>query len=282
MNHEVLTSSFKGTKNLTSKKLSILFSTLLFGGILLFTSCSKTGSTGPQGSQGAQGTPGPVLSGNISGFTILTDEYGSPVTTGLKSAYVLLYDAHTNQRMDSVYADSTGFYNVPVQTGTYTMVTKMPGFGNNVHQNLEFTSSTLNVDSKLSAIPTFTITSVDSIKYNAKNNMVNIYGKINSDTHQRTLLAFVGNANNVSPNPQDYVFTSAQGVGENATTFDISISFNVFADNGYMSGNTVYFAIFGASNNYTFGSFTDFPTGRTVYTAIAAMPFGPPPSYTLP
>jgi hypothetical protein len=265
------------------KKLSVLFSALLFGGILVFVSCSKTGSTGPTGAQGVPGAPGPVLTGNINGFVILSDQYGSPVTTNLKSANVLLYDAHTNMRMDSVYADSTGFYNINnVQTGTYTMVTKMGGFGNCVHQNVQFTASTLQTDNKLSAIPTFTVTSVDSIKYVVKTGSVTIYGKIPTDARQRTLLVFVGNSNNVSPNPQDYVFASAQAVGENATTYTVSINFTSFADNGYMSGNTVYFAIFGASNNYTFGSFTDIPTSRTVYTAIANMPFGPPPSFTLP
>jgi len=265
------------------KKLSILASTLLIGGILIFVSCSKTGPAGPAGQNGATGPAGPVLTGNINGYVLLSDQYGITVTTNLKSAYVLLFDAHSGSRMDSVYADSTGFYNINyVQTGTYTMMTKMGGFGNCVHQNVGFTASTLQVDNKLSAIPTFTVTSVDSIKYIVKTGAVHIYGKINTDPRQRTLLVFVGNSNNVSPNPQDYVFASAQAVGENATTYDIPINFTTFADNGYMSGNTVYFAIFGASNNYTFGSFTDIPTSRTVYTAIANMPFSPPPMYTLP
>ncbi len=73
------------------KKLSILVSTLFIGGILLFSSCSKTGSQGPSGQNGANGSPGPVLTGNISGYVILSDQYGSPVTTNLKSAYVLLF-----------------------------------------------------------------------------------------------------------------------------------------------------------------------------------------------
>jgi hypothetical protein len=265
------------------KKTSVLIGGSILLAVVFITSCSKNGATGPQGLPGVQGSPGPVLTGNITGFVLPTDQYGSPVTVNLKSAYTLLFDAHTGLRMDSVYSDSTGFYNINnVATGTYTMLTKMNGFGNNVHQNLEFTASTLNVDSKLSAIPTFTVTSVDSIRYSIKNGNVNIYGKINTDPRQRTLLVFIGNSNNVSPNPADYVFASVQPVGENATTYDIAINFTLFADNGYMSGNTAYFAIFGASNNYTYGSFTDFPTGRTVYTAIANMPFGPPPSYILP
>ncbi len=96
------------------------------------------------------------------------------------------------------------------------------------------------------AIPNFSITSVDSIKYIVKTGAVNIYGKINTDAHQRTLLVFIGNSNSVSANPADYVFASAQAVGENATTFTIPIGFTAFANNGLMSGNTVYFAIYGS------------------------------------
>jgi hypothetical protein len=264
------------------KYFSVLSTTFIIAAILLISSCSKNGATGPTGAPGTPGAPGPLLTGNIAGFVLPTDQYGSPVTSNLKSAYVLLFDAQSGSRIDSVYADSTGFYNLSVQTGTYTMIAKMAGFGNCMHQNVTFTASTLNIDSKLSAIPNFNVSSVDSIRYKASNNSVNIYGKINPDARQRTLLVFVGNTNTVSPNPADYIFASAQAVGENATTYDIVIGYNTFADYGYMSGNTVYFAIFGASNDYTYGDFTDYPTGRIVYTAIANMPFGPPVSYTLP
>ena len=267
----------------TSMKFtSALSANLIIGSLAIITSCSKS-TTGPVGQTGATGPAGPVLTGNISGYVILTDQYGSPVTTNLKSAYVLLFDAHSGSRLDSVYADSTGLYNLSnVGTGTYTMIAKMAGFGNCVHQNVTFAASTLNIDSKLSAIPDFNVNSVDSIRYKVSNNSVNIYGKITPDPHQRTLLVFVGNANNVSANPADYVFVSGQAVGENAGTYDIAIGFNSFANSGYVSGNTVYFAIYGASNNYSNGDFTDYPTGRIVYTAIGTVPFMPPPSYTLP
>ena len=93
------------------KKLSILLSSsLLIGGIFLLNSCSKTGPTGPTGQTGATGPAGPVLNNTVTGYVFLYDAYGDPVTTGLSTAYALLYNTSNGALVDSITANSSGQY----------------------------------------------------------------------------------------------------------------------------------------------------------------------------
>jgi len=268
------------------KKVKALLSLLAFAGIVYtISSCSKTGATGATGSAGAQGVPGapgPVLTGTINGYVLLNDEYGNPVTSGLSSAWVLLFNSADNSKVDSVNADSTGKFTMSnIKTGNYTMIAMSIGYGSAYHQNLEFNGGTLTVDNKLSAIPNFNVTNAsDSIRH--KTNQVYIYGNIPLDSRQRTLLIFVGNTASTSASPSTYVFAATQAVPADSSRYTITIPLGTIYGNGFASGNTAYFAIYGAANNYTNGDYTDFASGRLVYTPITPTPYIPLPSIVLP
>ncbi|HTB31921.1 MAG TPA: collagen-like protein [Bacteroidia bacterium] len=271
------------------KKLSIFLSTLFVGGILVFTSCSKTGSTGPAGSTGATGAsgpPGPVLIGNISGNVIMSNEYAAPVTNAYTTGYILLKNATTNATVDSVIASSTGQYNINnVATGTYNMLCIYPGYGLNMHQNVEFTGGTLLVDNKITALPNFNVTTaVDSLG-TSKRNVGNLYigGTIPADNNgTRTILIFAGTSSSTSSNPSTFSFVTAKTIPQDSTSYNVTIALNTIYTNGFAYGNPVYFAVYGASDNYTYGAFTNFQYAQTVYTAISASAVPVTPVITLP
>ncbi len=261
------------------KKLSILITSLLVGGIFVFTSCTKTGDQGPAGQNGATGATGPagpVLYGTIDGYVLMSNQYGIAVTNAYAHGYILLKNSTTNAVVDSVIADSTtGAYSMAnVPTGTYNMYTMYSGYGLNLRQNLEFTGGTVLVDNKIAAIPTFTITGVsDSIRHRTSINY--LYGTIAADPNgARTILVFVGSSSSTSANPGSYSFTDNVVIPADSTTFTVQTPLNTFYAAGFASGSTAYFAVYGAANNYTYGDYVDIATGQTVYTAISAAPFG--------
>src|SRR5271154_4023004 len=81
---------------------------IAIGLMVLINSCSKQGPAGATGAQGATGTTGatgpvgPAVTGTITGYVILHDQYGDNVTSGLNSVYVLLYSTSTTNEVDSV------------------------------------------------------------------------------------------------------------------------------------------------------------------------------------
>lgn len=136
------------------KKLSILISTIIVAGMLVFVSCTKTG---PQGPSGANGATGPIIYGTISGNVIMANQYGVAVTNDYTGGYILLKNSTTNATIDSVIANSSGQYaigNVP--TGTYNMECIYAGYGMNLHQNVEVNGN-LQLDNKIAAIPNFNV-----------------------------------------------------------------------------------------------------------------------------
>jgi len=260
--------------------ISLPFS-LIIGGVLLFASCTKTG---PQGPQGSTGPAAPIQYGTITGNVIMSNQYGSPVTNAYASGYIVLKNSATNATVDSVFANPTsGAYTISnVPTGTYNMECIYSGYGLNLHQNLEFDGGTLQADNKISAIPTFTVSSAqDTIRHKTATNY--LYGSITADPNGgRTLLIFVGPSGATSSAPGTYNFTTTVVIPADSANFTLTTALTTFYANGFTHGNTAYFAIYGASDNYTFGDYTNFTYGQTVYTAISAAPYNSGVMVTLP
>jgi len=259
------------------KKLSILASTLFIGGIIALVSCTKTGPEGPagqNGANGATGATGPIIYGTISGNVIMTNIYGV-AQTAYSGGYILLKNAGGTTTLDSVYANTTtgAFTITNVPTGTYNMYCIYAGYGTNVHQNVEVNGN-LQVDNKIAAIPTFSIsTSADSIRH--RTNVNYLYGTIPADpTGARTILVFAGSSSATSAAPGTYSLTDNVVVPADSTTFTITTPVNNFYDAGFTYGSTVYFAIYGAANNFNYGDYTNYTYGQLYYTAISASPLG--------
>lgn len=276
------------------KKLSILLSALFIGGIFVFVSCTKTGDQGPSGQNGATGPQGPtgptgpIIYGTISGNVIMVNQYGGAVTNAYTNGYIKLINTATNTTVDSVIATSTGSYAISnVPTGTYNMECIYSGYGENMHQNLEVNGN-LQVDNKIAAIPNFNVTSAADSNGLVKRdtNYAYVSGNIAQDNNgERTVLVFVGTSTTTSSTPGNYLFTVAQTVAAGATTYSVAIPLaNIYSYNiGY--GASIYFAVYGAANNYDYGSWTNFNVnnGQVNYTAITSTSVSPVPTpLTLP
>jgi hypothetical protein len=245
----------------------------------ILNSCSKPND----GSQGPQGPSGPAYTGTLSGHVDLYDQYGSQILNS-KSARVVLYNS-SNVVIDSVNADSTGAYSFSkISTGIYTLAFRDTGYGQQLHQNFQFLGGgDLNVDGKISRIPNFNITGVtiDSINHTTGN--VILTCSVNADTKTRTLLIFASGSSSVSSDPANYLAVISQTIKANATSVVIQFPLNTLYNVGLTSGSTAYFAIYGATANYSSASnYEDYTTGRTIYTALTASAFSPAPTSVLP
>ncbi len=249
---------------------------LLIAGILAFTSCTKTGQQGPagaNGSNGATGPAGPTLTNTITGYVFLYDAYGDRVNTGDSTAYALLYNTANGAKVDSINANSAGLFTGTVQTGTYNIVAKCPGYGNSVTQDVVFSGGTRTNDITFAAIPPlYAASGRDSI------GAANVYIKgtlIAPNTRVTTLLVYVGTTSSVNATvPGSYSFVVAGNIAANATTYIIPLPLTTL-DAFFSAGATAYVAIYGAAVNYTFGDYTDYASRNIVYTPISATSLNP-------
>ena len=130
--------------------------------ILFAASCSKEGPNGATGLTGPVGPAGPADTGGISGHLQLYDQYGSRVLIGLYGTQMALSTGVVT------YTDSNGYYRfTPVTTGAYTLYVHDTAtstvYADTRISDFQFISDTLNRDVKMSAIPSFSPTSITVI-----------------------------------------------------------------------------------------------------------------------
>jgi len=248
-------------------KNNSLLSALFISLPILFAACAKDGAVGPQGTQGSTGPGGPILTGNLKGYVSLFDQYGSHVLVDQDSALVSLVGVTAQ-----AYTDSAGKYAIAgLSTGVYTVNCSKSGYGANQVNSLGFTGGgDLYRDIRISAIPSF---HVDSISLVADPNVVTITGSIAMDTRVRTVLVFVGNGSNTSNDPAHYLGVYNRNVPANQGNFMLTVPLTDLANLGITSGQTAYFAAYGATANYNnASSYEDLATGRTWFTAVSTAP----------
>ncbi len=254
------------------KKLQIFLLALVSAA--LFNACTKTGPTGPAGSTGPAG---PVLTGTVSGHVILYDIYGGILGESKAGAKALLYNS-SNVVVDSVNCDSTGSYTInSVSTGIYTLAFKDTNFGQELHEDLEFTGGgTLNVDGKMSRVPNFNITGINADSINHTTQMAVINCAVTSSVRLRTIVIFIGNSASVSSNPANYLISVSANIAINKSNVVVNIPLGTLYSAGFNSGSSAYFAIYGAAVNYSStSSYEDYNTTRNIYNAITPTSYAP-------
>jgi len=232
--------------------------------ILFAASCSKEGPNGATGLTGPIGPAGPSDTGGISGHLQLFDQYGSRVLVGLYGTQITLSTGVVT------YADSNGRYLfTPVTTGAYSLYvhdtatstlyadTRISGF--------QFISDTLNRDVKMSAIPSFSPTSITSVDTPGS-----VYVTVNfaADTRLRSCIIFLNAATATNTN---YLIAYTKNIPANATKISFNVAPSEFYNAGITSGATAYLTAYGYPVSDQ-SVFEDISTGKMVYNAVSAAP----------
>jgi hypothetical protein len=249
-----------------NKKIGIAFLLMEAIGILFFSACKKdvTGPAGPQG------PPGTAYTGSITGFVSLYDQYGTKQTTNIANINVSI-DNTTKTSL----TDNSGKYSFSnLSTGSYSLSITDSLYGADKVQNIALLTGQSNHDVKLSAIPTFsltTVTAIDTIQ--ASVNYVKVRGTIAADTKAREVVVFFGSSSTVSSVPANYVLSYSKAITANSTSFFILVPVSDLYGAGLTTGSTAYFSVYPAAVSFASTStYEDLNTGKTVYNAIGTSP----------
>jgi len=240
-----------------------LFAIVCFG---TFSSCTVTGPVGPIGNQGPTGASGVSFKGAIAGYVSLYDQYGNPVTVGLKGITLTL-DSIENP-IATVTTDTTGYYFFPNRfTGSYVLQvinsSSTPLIYGSVMKSFQFVSDTLMNYISLSEQANFAPTIVTSSTALGEDSL---YINLAPDVQERDLMVFVGN--NSSVNSNDYIYAFPVRVKANASIVTAVVSATTLYNVGFASGSTVYYAVYGAPVNDK-SVYINSSTGQNIYTALS-------------
>ncbi len=233
---------------------------------LLLLLCSLDACKKVAGPAGPQGPAGPLLSGTITGFVHIYDQYGSRLFTGQDSVKVTLKGTGT-----FTYTDGNGNYSFNgLNTGVYSFVYEKSGFGSSQIQSVSFAGGdTLGVrDMELAKTPSFTIAGITTTV--TAGTGITIAGTMTAaDNLPRSVIVYVGLSNSVSSAAGGFLTYFTKNIPANGTNFNILIPENDLLNMGATVGSTVYFAAYPINSNFANASvYVDEATGTNVFTAL--------------
>jgi len=132
----------------------------------------------------------------------------------------------------------------------------------------QFLSDTLNKDIKLSAIPSFSITTFSAF-HTTGEAYDSLYIAYAPDTRARECIIFVNNTSTVGNTPANYLINYAKAINANTSRAAFLIPAQDLYDAGFSTGNTVYYAIY----SYVVGDvsvYEDLTTGKNVYNSVSS------------
>jgi hypothetical protein len=228
------------------------------------------------GCTGIQGPAGPVLTGNLTGFVILHDEYGNDLSD---HAGVLIQVSGTNH---SATTDVDGKWTIwGLTTGTYDLIFSKQGFGTHTEPSFQFVGggTKYTYTDYLSQLPSYHVTSIalDSID----SNYIHISATLSAPGmagEYRDLVFFIGLTPAVDCSTANYLTVdvdSYHDAGLDSVSADLWLHSSKLEKQN--SGTTIYIVAYGCSHPYYFGYHTDVNTGKYVYTCLSSVP-----SNTLP
>ncbi|MDB5281549.1 MAG: hypothetical protein JWO06_624 [Bacteroidota bacterium] len=249
-------------------KLSVRFAIAFVSLTILVQSCKK--ETGPQG------PAGPALTGTLFGFVELYDQYGAKVIAGQNATTVTVTNA--SGASTSTTTDSMGKYTFSnLSTGQYTFSASNPGYGSITGAAQGFLGGgNIDRDAKLSAIPTFTDSTL-TITDSTSTGYIVLSGTLSGvETRRRTVAVFAGSGS-VSSTPGTYKLTYnllTNNANNTVNNFVLKIPVQDLYDQGYTTGATINFAVYGAAANFASSSSSeDFANGQFYYNALSPTAF---------
>lgn len=244
------------------KKIFTLSFIAILSITLFIQSCKK--EAGPAG---PQGPAGPILTGNLFGFVDLLDQYGTKIITHNDSVLVSL-----DGTGKTCLTDVNGKYHFDsLTTGIYNLTFSKTGYGTMRLLTQQFTGGgDVDRDTKMSAIPTFSISTL-TVTVDSAN--VNLTGTLSTiDTRIRTSALFLGGTSAVSSDPVNYLLSYSKATtNANLNGFTLKIPLTDLQNEGFGSGSTLYFSGYGAATSFTTSSaYEDFNTGRAYLNALSS------------
>jgi len=260
------------------KKTIIKISSLIVAGVILTTSCSKTGPAGAAGSAGGTGATGPVLTGTVVGYVNLFDQYGELLPASAAGEVYLTSNTKPGWK-DSTYVNSSGAntYSTTLTTGTYqfNLATKTGGFGNLQINSLNVVGGGTQYNTtplQMAQIPTFSVSALTVTTSTSTTNpsVAASFTVSGGDIAKgKKAILFFGNSSSVSSNPSTYLGSTVITLSPTFSTSTTNISCEtVLFPAGADSSSVIYFTAYPISYSNGASSYIDVTTGKTIYNNL--------------
>ncbi len=236
---------------------------------ILITGCS--GENGNDGLTGPKGQDGPKLTGSLSGYAILEDEFGFNLNSSS------MVSVSINSIAKSVNTDSTGKWKIDsLETGTYDITFTKPGFGTYIKYSYQFVggSNSFYGTVKLGQLPSFEIS---SFLVNSNGAYINTSGTINKKAPSYTslfLAVFAGTDSTVSSNPEHYKKSYIGLIFAGSNLFNYDTDLKIFKGNDFTSGQKIYLCAYSinilSSALREGSSYVDPRSGKIIFPGLGA------------
>lgn len=213
-------------------------------------------------------TVSPVLTGSISGFVNLYEENGTQITdrAGVK--------VYIEGRNNFAYTNNDGRYVLEnVEAGIFNIVFEKEGFGIEKIIAREFVGggNAYIYDIGLAKLPSFNVTSLNiatdpnSFPYIIMNGNVS-----DAQNYYRIVVVFFGKSEEVSNDPQKYLYVTSFNVNPDSSSFRYSVwDKQYLIQRGFNSGETVHVAAYSSSEYW---GIYDPITGREFFYNVGTSP----------
>ncbi|HUL44239.1 MAG TPA: carboxypeptidase-like regulatory domain-containing protein, partial [Bacteroidota bacterium] len=209
------------------------------------------------------GVTGPALQGTLFGMVSVQSESGKyPDANG--GGFLVTIDG----TMYSAVTDSFGRWKIEsLPAGDYTITISKDGYGTMKIYNYRFGRGAHGTWPYvfMGKLPDF---DVESAATTMAGDTAIISGKLtNTSTDWRSVFMFLGKTNRVSQLPPDYFQVYGVEVLRNSDTYSGSIPASWLAHKGIVSGDTVFVAVYAASEHVI--SWTDPATQRDYFSPLS-------------
>ncbi len=247
------------------------FMAICAAGCLIMMSCSKSGPTGATGPSGGNGPAGPALTGTVTGYVDLYDQYGDLLSPGNGVKITIPTMASVN---DTTIVD--GMYTIPgLSTGVYEIDFSKTNYGSTKINSFGFTgggTQYIAAHMQMTQPPIFTLATTSALTATSNTVSSQVAMAVTmaaTDTKMRKVAVFYSNAATVSSTPGNYMGWSAITIPANTTTANMNLSSSAtFYPSGLSSGTTAYFIVYPISYNTGASTYPDPATGKTVFNNL--------------
>ncbi len=232
----------------------VMFFIVVF--VLLINGCKKD--------ETSVTSPIPIVKGDLMGYTILRNE---KYVAEKNNSFITVSVEGTNL---SSQTDSSGNYSIKgIEAGERVIVFTKTGYGIYKTKNTIVGNSTSVIGRvDIYEFPPF---NVQNLKAKVISNNFELSGTLsNTLDGGRGIVCYAFSDSTVSSEPSKYLFSDYSTLFSGVNSFNIRISFSELLNNGFKSGQTVYFIMYGSIYNHPCYYYLEI--NKTVYCCLSLTP----------
>jgi hypothetical protein len=218
------------------------------------------------GCKGKEGPVGPTVTGNLTGFVEMANEYGTELSTFAGVTVAIEGTSH------QAVSDVDGKWLISdLPMGTYNLVFAKAGFGTCRKYAFEVAGEGTAYAGKayLSQMPSFTITTAQADSVDTATVRISCtVTPMGLQNKKRGVAVFIGTDSSVASDPSTHQGFAGTKIDASWDNFWWHVPWRLSIGQK-TSGTQLYMVVYASSYPYYYSSYTDPSTGKTVYPCLS-------------